>query len=155
MHQQRYAVQTGGQGLYLAAWRDGAPVGNVLLHFMHPPHHASHARYPEAAYVEALDVPQQHRRGGIALALMTALEQEARARGATLLGLSVGAENGPARALYRKLGYQPSELPDYWVSWAYIDPKTGQPMKEGETCSLWIKPLANPPAGAAGPGKPS
>ena len=156
MHQQRYAVQSGGGGLYLAAWRDGAPVGYVLLHFKHPSHHASFAHYPEAAYVEALDVPPEHRRRGIAMALMAAAEREAAMRGAACVGLSVGVDNAPARALYRKRGYRPSDIPDYWVGWTYIHPDTGKTMDEGETCSFWIKPLTSgsPPAGAEGPGTP-
>ena len=142
MHQERFQVQADGEGLYLAAWRDGAPVGNVLLHFKHPPHHASQGRYPDCAYVEALDVGPQNRRQGFALALMLEAEAQARARGAALVGLSVGVDNAPARALYRKLGYQPTDVPDYWVSWTYLHPQTGEPMEEGETCSFWTKPVA-------------
>src|SRR6201999_3280666 len=74
MHHQRFAVQADGNGLYLAAWRDGLPVGNVLLHFRHPPHHASYAHYPECAYVEALDVPSEHRRQGLGMALVREAE---------------------------------------------------------------------------------
>lgn len=67
MHQQRFKVQMDGEGLYLAAWRDGVPVGYVLLHFKHPPHHRSYERHPECAYVEALDVRAQDRRRGLRL----------------------------------------------------------------------------------------
>ncbi|HEY2708749.1 MAG TPA: GNAT family N-acetyltransferase [Caulobacteraceae bacterium] len=141
MHQQRFKVQMDGAGLYLAAWRDDAPVGYVLLHFKHPPHHASYEHYPACAYVEALDVREASRRQGFAVALMDAAEAQALARGAAFVGLSVGVDNTPARGLYRKLGYQPTELPDYWVSWTYLDRDTGEPMEEGETCSFWIKRL--------------
>ena len=141
MHRQRFKAQTDGEGLYLAAWRAGVPVGNVLLYFKHPPHHASHARFPACAYVEALDVWADHRRQGFATALMQSAEVHAKAAGATEIGLSVGVENAPARALYRKMGYVPSGIPDYWVSWTYLDKETGEPMEEGETCSFWVKAL--------------
>jgi len=141
MHQQRFKVQADGAGLYLAAWEDGAPVGYVLLHFKHPPHHASYERYPHCAYVEALDVRPDHRRQGFALALMREAESRAQSSGAALVGLSVGVDNAPARILYQKLGYQPTGVPDYPVSWRYLDPETGEPKEEGETCSFWAKPL--------------
>ena len=142
MHQQRFQVQTDGAGLYLATWRDGMPVGYVLLHFKHPPHHASHDHYPRCAYVEALDVRAENRRQGFALALMCEAELRAKASGASLLGLSVAIDNGPARALYRKLGYQPTGIPDYVVIWTYLDPVTGEPKEEGELCSFWARSLA-------------
>jgi ribosomal protein S18 acetylase RimI-like enzyme len=142
MHSQRFEVQARGNGLYLVAWGSGAPVGYALLHFRHPPHHASFERYPECAYVEALDVRPQDRRQGFALALMREAEQRAKASGASLVGLSVGIENAPARALYRKLGYRPTEVADYFVSWTYIDRETGDEKEEGEMCSFWLKSLA-------------
>ena len=115
----------------------------MLLHFRHPPHHASHERYPECAYVEALDVRPESRRQGFAVALMQEAERQAAVRGAALVGLSVGVDNAPARALYRKLDYQPTDVPDYWVSWTYVDPRTGEPGEEGETCSFWVKRLTS------------
>ena len=142
MHHERFAVQAEGRGQYLLAWRGGAPVGNVLLHFRHPPHHGSHASYPDCAYVEALDVLAGERRQGFARALMRAAEAAATANGATQVGLSVGVDNAPARALYRQLGYQPTALPDYFVSWTYLHPQTGEPTEEGEVCSFWLKPLS-------------
>ena len=142
MHQQRFKVQADGAGLYFAAWRGSLPVGYVLLHFKHPPHHASYDRYPRCAYVEALDVRAENRRHGFAFALMREAERRARSNGASLVGLSVGVDNAPARALYRKLGYQPTEVPDYPVSWTYLDPVTGDPMEEGELCGFWAKSLA-------------
>jgi ribosomal protein S18 acetylase RimI-like enzyme len=141
MHHERFAVQAEGRGQYLVAWRGGVPVGNVLLHFRHPPHHASFERFGDCAYVEALDVKADARRLGFGLALMRAAEAAARARGAALVGLSVGVDNAPARALYRQLGYQPTDIPDYFVSWTYLHPETGEPMEEGEVCSFWLKPL--------------
>ncbi len=52
----------------------------------------------------AVDPPQQGR--GLGLALLTQAEQQAKAAGADVLHLEVSAENGAARALYAKAGYQ-------------------------------------------------
>ncbi len=55
------------------------------------------------------------------------------------IGLSVGVENAHARALYRKLGYRPAEIPDYRVNWNYFNPSTGEIGEEGEVCSFFLK----------------
>lgn len=141
MHRERFDVQARGRGLYLVAWRQGLPVGYVLIHFRHPPHHASYDRYSYCAYVEALDVGARHRRQGFAQALMSEAERRAQLSGASTIGLSVGVDNAPARALYRKLGYRPTSMPDYRVSWRYNDPMTGDAKEEGEICSFWTKTL--------------
>lgn len=114
----------------------------MLVHFRHPEHHLSHVHFPDCAYVEGLEVEADVRRLGVGQALMH--EAEARARPAASVGLSVGVENAPARALYRKLGYQPADIPDYPVTWNYIDRVTGEIGEEGEICSFWLKPLATP-----------
>ena len=85
----------------------------------------------------------EDRRRGFALALMREAEARAGSSGAALIGLSVGVDNAPARALYRKLGYQPTDLPDYFVAWTYLDPETGEPKEEGEMCGFWARPLAS------------
>jgi ribosomal protein S18 acetylase RimI-like enzyme len=140
MHRERFAVQAEGGGVYLAAWQNGLPVGHVLLRFVNP-HRAAVERCGDGAYVEALDVRPEHRRRGFALALMRAAEARALANDAAHVGLSVGVDNAPARALYRKLGYRSTEVPDHYVSWTYQRPDTGAPMQEGEVCSFWAKPL--------------
>lgn len=73
---------------------------------------------------------------------MERAESLARSGGVPTIGLSVGVDNAAARNLYRKLGYLPSDAPDYPVTWTYLDPETGEPKEEGETCSFWMKPLA-------------
>jgi ribosomal protein S18 acetylase RimI-like enzyme len=138
VHRQRLALQQSGAAAYLVARLDGRPAGCVLLHARHPDHHASHAHFPDCAYVEGLDVEVAARRQGIGEALMIAAE--AHADPAAVIGLSVGLDNDPARGLYRKLGYQPSGIPDYPVTWNYTHPVTGEIGEEGEICSFWLKP---------------
>lgn len=140
VHRERLKLQQTGAAAYLSAWLDGRRVGFVLVHFRHPAHHASHAHFPDCAYVEGLAVDEDMRRRGIARVLMERAETYCAA--ASNIGLSVGVENAAARALYRKLDYKPADIADYRVSWNYFDPVTGKIGEEGEVCSFFLKPLA-------------
>lgn len=72
---------------------------------------------PQYALYRRLDIPETQdlnvipavRRCGVATALIRHCEGEARARGKTQMGISVGlyADYGPAQRLYVKLGYVP------------------------------------------------
>lgn len=59
-----------------------------------------------SAFVYDLEVKPEYRRQGHALRALVALEQFAKAQGASSIGLHVFAHNQPAQALYRRLGYQ-------------------------------------------------
>lgn len=61
-------------------------------------------------YVLVLYVLPDHRRRGIATALLTTAQEWAEARGDRQLGLQVFADNTTALALYHKLGYQTHSL---------------------------------------------
>ena len=62
------------------------------------------------SYVLALYVAPDHRRRGIATALLQQAQGWATARGDRQMGLQVFAANPGAIALYRKLGYQTHAL---------------------------------------------
>jgi GNAT superfamily N-acetyltransferase len=55
--------------------------------------------------VTAVTVAEEHRRRGLATAVMAALQEWAAERGAHSVYLQVVAGNGPARALYRRTGF--------------------------------------------------
>ena len=55
--------------------------------------------------VTAVTVAEEHRRRGLATALMAALQNWAAERGASSVYLQVVAGNAPARALYRRAGF--------------------------------------------------
>jgi ribosomal protein S18 acetylase RimI-like enzyme len=63
-----------------------------------------------SAYVYDLEVRPEHRRQGHAWRALKALELLAAEAGATSIGLNVFANNAAARALYRKLGYRPTNI---------------------------------------------
>ena len=56
-------------------------------------------------WVFSVHVDERHRGRGIGRAAMSFAEDEARRRGLTQVALNVFGGNGPARALYRSLGY--------------------------------------------------
>jgi ribosomal protein S18 acetylase RimI-like enzyme len=62
------------------------------------------------AHIFLLYVLPDHRRQGLARALMAAAEQWAQQRGDRQIGLQVFTDNQPARALYQTLGYAPQSL---------------------------------------------
>ena len=75
--------------------------------------------------IHDLGVLPEHRGRGIGKALFAAIESEARKRGACKVTLEVLSGNGPAKALYRSLGY---------ANYA-LDPAAG-------TAQFWEKKLA-------------
>jgi GNAT superfamily N-acetyltransferase len=66
--------------------------------------------------VTAVTVAEEHRRRGLATAVMAALGDWARDRGATACVLQVVASNAPAMGLYDRLGF--TEHHRYYYRWA-------------------------------------
>jgi ribosomal protein S18 acetylase RimI-like enzyme len=79
---------------------DGAPVGAVWI----GPHPTGHE---DKLWVWDIELEDAHRGRGLGRAAMLLVEEEARSRGATELGLNVFAHNTVARALYESIGYEP------------------------------------------------
>lgn len=78
--------------------------------------------------VTAVEVAAEHRRSGLARAVMSALCEWGRVHGATRSYLQVSADNQPAVALYTALGY--------WTHHCYryrLDPMTGRELRPPET----------------------
>ncbi|MDX2006699.1 MAG: GNAT family N-acetyltransferase [Meiothermus sp.] len=81
---------------------DGQIVGTVQLVFCYP----NMADGVESAYVQALEVAEEHRRRGIATGLLAYLEAVARELGFKRLTLLVEHDNTPAMRLYAGLGFR-------------------------------------------------
>lgn len=62
------------------------------------------------AYIYDLEVKPEHRRAGHARRALKALERLAAQSGASSIGLNVFANNVGAQALYRELGYAPTNF---------------------------------------------
>jgi acetyltransferase len=96
-----------GSRILLVAWRDHVLVGTVQLDLCMKPNGSNRAE------VQKLLVHSGARRGGVASALMEALEMQALAlrRGLLFLDTEAGSD---AEALYTRLGYtRVGELPEY------------------------------------------
>jgi ribosomal protein S18 acetylase RimI-like enzyme len=98
------AIRSSEVGLFVAQ-KNGYLVGlvHVVIRTVHDIPILVPRRY---AVVENLAVTEEHRRGGIGLALMERAEEWARAKGATSVELNVYAFNRVAQRFYRQLGYE-------------------------------------------------
>jgi ribosomal protein S18 acetylase RimI-like enzyme len=64
----------------------------------------------DAYYVDALATAPQARRRGVATALLSEAERQARTHGASGVALDTGLANQPARALYESYGFRRREV---------------------------------------------
>lgn len=103
---------------HLVAELHGGVVGYVKL--------KPATRLPENAHViqvQGLAVHPSARRHGVAAALLTAAERDARERGARKLTLRVLGSNAPAIRLYEKLGFarEGQLLDEFCINGRYVD----------------------------------
>ena len=118
-----------GDGFYLVAWEDEEPIGHAYLALSDPPE------------LQDVSVRPEHRRRGVASALSAAAERAARTRGFDRIRLTVGLENAPAQALYRRCGYVDSGLPPKRVQ-GTIMVRSG-PLEVDDTLLTWEKHLSS------------
>jgi ribosomal protein S18 acetylase RimI-like enzyme len=116
-----------GDGFYLVAWDDDEPLGHVYLALTDP------------AELHDVSVRSEHRRRGVASALIAAAEQEVRAHGRDRLRIAVSVNNEPAQALYRGCGYTDAGFPPERVK-GTIQIRTG-PIEVDDTLLTWEKRL--------------
>jgi len=105
-----------GETVLVAAKLDGRIVGTVQLGLDMPPNQ------PHRADIRKLLVHRAARKHGIGAALMARAEQEAKARGRTLLVLDTAS--GDAERLYARSGWQRvGAVPDYamWPGGGFCD----------------------------------
>lgn len=82
-----------GNGFYLVAWEGDEPIGHLHLALTDPPE------------LQDVEVASNHRRRGVAQALIATAEAEAWGRGCNCLRVSFATHNEPAQTLYRRCGY--------------------------------------------------
>ena len=97
---QRHVLTTGEIGFGVAHITTGAVRAAVVDDLLH---------------ISRLMVRPEHRRRGLATALMAACGPWAAERGATRCVLQVSVDNAPALALYQALGFQEHHRYRYWV----------------------------------------
>jgi GNAT superfamily N-acetyltransferase len=92
-------------GGFWVATVDGRPVGSVALTPLEPP----------AAELDVMYVAPEHRRAGVARALLAAVEDHARTAGVAVLRLRAGEPQPEALRFYRAAGFTPIEPFGKWV----------------------------------------
>lgn len=90
-------------GAFLVAYVDGVPVASGAWR--------SNAEYPDAAEIKRVFVRPEARNRGVAMAVLRAVEESARAAGRTRAILETGTGQPEAIALYLKAGYV--RIPDF------------------------------------------
>lgn len=124
----------------VVAWDGAVPVGRGMVLF---PAHAEwslSAHRERCAEVRDVSVVPSHRRRGIARSMMAQMERAARGAGAGRIGLSVsvGEDDGPARALYEALGYRHAHGP--MIASVNLDGDDG-PIPVGAVLTYLVKDL--------------
>lgn len=128
----RLDQQTRDRSTYLIAWEDDLPVGHAHIAWLD-----TSLGVPE---IQDVYVSPSERRRGVATALSTAAEDEARARGYERISLSVSDEGNPgARRLYEQLGYRDAGVPPERVLGVIM--LRGAPFEVDDTLVYLAKPL--------------
>jgi len=91
---------------FLAFADDGAPIGMIDARVRN---YAEGAPNLRAAYVEDLWVNSEHRRSGVARALLAAVEEWARSEGFDWLGSDTTPDNQLSRDWHRQMGFDEVE----------------------------------------------
>ena len=116
-----------GDGFYLVAWEDVAPVGHLHLALSDPPE------------IQDVEVAPSHRRRGIGTELVAAAEREAHARGHHEVRLELSTDDPAARSFYERCGYADPGLPARRVT-GTVEIRTG-PIHVDDTLVTWRKTL--------------
>lgn len=136
----RLQAQRRGELVQVAAWEDEAPLGRGMVLFPAHEEYSISAERRGCAEVRDVFVAPDRRRGGVATALMGALESSAREAGMSRIGLAVSldAPAAPARALYERLGYRYAHGP--YVTSSTLVGDEG-PFPVGAVLSFLVKDL--------------
>jgi len=124
------------------AWDGGRPVGKAMVLFPSHEEWSVSAEREGCAEIRDVGVVEDHRRRGVATAMISSLESAAAGRGMTRIGLSVALsdDDAPARALYGKLGYAFAHGP--FISSTDLFDDDGLPIHVGAVMSYLTKALA-------------
>jgi GNAT superfamily N-acetyltransferase len=107
------------RGFPLVAELDGRMVGTVTLYPSRPDHPVEWYRRPEVCHFGQFGVRPELQRQGIGLALLRAVEENARARGAAEIACDTAEGAAHLRAWYEREGYRFIQTMD-WPETNYL-----------------------------------
>lgn len=129
----------GKHSLFICA-DDGEILGSGFIRWFGPRDPEAMRLFPNAPEIYRLEVRETHRSLGIGRSLIAEMEAEATVRGFREVSLGVGHENPRALSLYRELGFEDTELEEYFDEYEY-------PLEDGglgvarDLCRYMIKRL--------------
>jgi GNAT superfamily N-acetyltransferase len=136
-HYLRFERQLAGQGTFLIAWADAAPVGHAEIRWDGNDIGDPFARCPQLS--DVLVWPAAMRSRGIGTALIAEAEGLARRRGLDQMGLGVADANRRAAALCFRLGYEETGCRFF----DHHQVRDGDQVRwVSEPCRFLVKPLA-------------
>lgn len=141
-HRRRFALQEAGKLVFLMAWWQELPVGQVLLNWEGGDASGVPPQWREGPEVSSLFVSPSHRRLGVATQLLTMAEQMSFVHAYNQIGLCVRVDNLPAMTLYGQLGYRDSGMSPYQARGRYTDRMGNQHTWE-ETRIFLVKSLVS------------
>jgi GNAT superfamily N-acetyltransferase len=120
------------------------PVGKAMVLFPGHDEYSVSAEREGCGEIRDVSVEPDARRLGVATAMILALEEAARERGLTRIGLSVAldVDDAPASDLYAKLGYVAEHGP--FISSTNLYDEEGRPLHVGAVMSYLTKSLKGP-----------
>jgi len=126
----------------VVAWGGERPVGKAMVLFPTHEEWSVSAERECCAEIRDVGVAEDHRRRGVATAMIASLEAAALEHGMTRIGLSVALsdDDAPARALYAKLGYTVAHGP--FITSTDLFDDDGRPIHVGAVMSYLTKTLA-------------
>jgi len=137
----------------LVAWDGALPAGKGMVLFPTHEEWSASAEREGCAEIRDVGVDEDHRRRGVATAMIASLEAASVDRGMARIGLSVAMseDDAPVRALYAKLGYSFAHGPFITTTDLFDD--EGRPMHVGTVMTYLTKPwryeaFASPPGRA-------
>ncbi|MGQ0669942.1 MAG: GNAT family N-acetyltransferase [Actinomycetota bacterium] len=138
---KRLLAQRRAELLAAVAWDGPAPVGRGMVLFPEADEYSLSAEREGCAEVRDVFVALEHRRRGVARAIMATLEGAVRSQGMRKVGLTVATdpEHEPARLLYATLGYEHAHGP--FIGGAVLIGDSGERIPFGDMMVFLTKTL--------------
>lgn len=137
---QELAEQAAGLQSIVIALKDEDCIGWGFIHWPGPRDAENRKRFPDAPELFRLEVEASHRARGIGTQVIKDMEALVKARGFRQVSLGVGHENPRAYKLYKRLGYEDTEITEYYDEYQYPLPDGGVATAK-DLCRYLVKVL--------------